>query len=107
MANLDTLVLAAAAILFVIVHVFCLAGTNDRSRPMARRAFLGARMAVHGLVVLIALSTLLVLLMQKGTTFKQVKPFLAILLIWIPSWIVHLGLLVSGTPRLIRPRLDD
>jgi hypothetical protein len=85
---------------FAVLHGLLLTGTNDRKYPAARRAFTGTRLAIHGLVVLFCLTMLIVLLVQPRFEFGTIKPFLAALLVWGPSWVVHLVLLIAGTPRL-------
>jgi hypothetical protein len=85
---------------FAVLHGLLLTGTNDRKLPATRRAFTGARFAIHGMVVLFSLTALIVSLCLPNLDFRTLKPYLATLLVWGPSWIVHMILLIVGTPRL-------
>jgi hypothetical protein len=72
--------------------------TNTSRFPGARRIFLGARLAVHSLVVLGGFTLLVVQLMDlENTKVESLKPAFSILLVWMPSWIIHLALLRSLT----------
>jgi len=85
--------LACSGAAFAFLHFLLLTGTDDRRNPIARRTFTGWRFAIHGVVVVSCVTTCLVLVIQKDFKWQTLKGFLAILLVWFPSWIVHLGLL--------------
>src|SRR5262249_25160885 len=67
--------------------------TNDRRFPATRRVFVGWRLAIHSLVVLIAFTALVGQLFQKDPKWEDMKPFFGTLLVWVPSWLIHLLLL--------------
>lgn len=93
--------LAISGILFIIVHmIFLLMFTSDPWTSPVRRTFLGWRFAINGLVVLMAISGLIILLVQKeNANLNEPRKFLiAVLLVWMPSWFIHL----TGLARLSR-----
>jgi uncharacterized membrane protein SpoIIM required for sporulation len=85
--------LACSGAAFAFLHFILLTGTDDRRNPIARRTFTGWRFAIHGLVVLTFVTLCLVSIIQQDFKWKTLKGFLAVLLVWFPSWIVHLGML--------------
>jgi hypothetical protein len=90
--------------LFALLHLGLVkATTNDRDRA-PRRIFAGWRLAIHGIVVIFTTTILLVILFQKdfgGEAMKDArKALLGTLLVWVPSWILHLVLVgVYSMPR--------
>jgi hypothetical protein len=69
-------------------------GTNDRRFPAARRVFVGFRVILLGTVVLIAFTTLVVVLFQKETpTGGTFEAALATLAVCTPSLAIHVFLL--------------
>lgn len=98
--------LAAAGLLLSLLHFGVLKGTtNDDRRPAARHLFLGWRFAIHGLVLVITVTALVVTLFQKDFGNATIrKTFFATLLIWGPSWVIHLLLLQVSGADLYRPR---
>jgi len=99
--------LVVAGGLLSLLHFACLqAATNDRRWPAARRLFLGWRFAMHGLVVVAALTALVVVLFQKDFGDKDArKGLFGVLFVWLPSWVLHLALLClySGEPSRLQP----
>jgi hypothetical protein len=85
--------LAAVGAAFAFLHLVLLVLTNDDSKPVVRRTFTGWRFAIHGLVVLSSATAWMVIIAQKNSTWKDVKPYAALLLVWFPSWVLHLILL--------------
>jgi hypothetical protein len=90
--------------------------TRERRRPSpTRRMFLGCRFAVHGIVVLIALTGLLIVVFQRsdpGRDFILTELrnfFIGVLFVWLPSWGVHFVLLrlASVSPSSYRDRFAD
>jgi hypothetical protein len=81
--------------LFFFVHLFLIIfASNARRFPAARRVFLGARLAVHSLVVLIAFTALIVQFIDiEHIQAEALKTPFGTLVIWIPSWVAHLALL--------------
>jgi hypothetical protein len=98
------LVLSGFAI--AVFHVVLIFGfTNDRRYPDTRRMFVGWRFAIHGLVTLTAFTMLVVQVFQKDVDFESLKPTLGTLLVWTPSWLLHLILLYIYRPAPVRVRL--
>jgi hypothetical protein len=86
--------LLLAGIAVSLLHlVLILVSTNDLRRPGVRRVYIGYRLAAHGLVNLGAFTMLLWLLFDKNVRWASICPPLAALIIWGPSWVVHLVLL--------------
>jgi len=99
--------LVVAGTLLALIHFVCIRGATNESRwPAARRLFLGWRFAIHGLVVVIAVTALIVVLFQKDFGDKTTRKTLyGVLLVWLPSWILHLALLClySSQPYRVKP----
>jgi hypothetical protein len=97
---------------FAVLHLGLVkAMTNDRN-PTARRTFAGWRLAIHGMVVILAVTTILGILFQKdfgGAGLEDLrKQVLGVMMVWIPSWIIHLVLLGRHSRPLYEPsRLHD
>jgi hypothetical protein len=87
--------LVMAGLFFIVIHVALIRSTiNDRDWPATRRLFVGWRFAIHGLVVLGAFTTLLAVLFQKNMGDADLRnTLIGILIVWVPSWLVHLLLL--------------
>jgi hypothetical protein len=93
--------------------VFILGFTNDRRFPAVKRVFVGWRLAIHSLVVLVTFTILVIQMFQKSIDFESVKQTFGVLLVWGPSWLIHLILLrfygSAPVPRIRMPtiRRDD
>jgi hypothetical protein len=100
-----------SGIAFGLFHLFIIMGfTNDRRFPATRRVFVGCRLAVHGLVVMTTFTILVIQVFQPSIGFKELRPILGVLMVWGPSWIVHLVLLRiyrSNSPSRLRRRVDE
>ena len=96
-----------------LFHLVVLVGfTNTRRYPAARRVFVGWRLAINSLVVLAAFTALVVQVFQKDVSWDDLKVTFGVLLVWGPSWLIHLLLMRfygSAVPpsRLRRPTLED
>lgn len=96
-----------------LLHLILLLGfTNDRARPEARRVFVGCRLAVHSLVIFFFFTALLIEMFDVDTKMETIKVFLGVLIVWGPSWAVHLVLLrlyrfANYRPRPVRLSVDD
>ncbi len=96
-----------------LFHLVVILGfTNDRRYPAARRVFVGWRLAIHSLVVLVAFTALVMQLFQVDVGWEDMKMLFGVLLVWGPSWLIHLLLMrmygsVAAAPRLRRPTLED
>ena len=101
--------------IFALVHfLFTLGLGPDPSPSLVRRVFLGARCAVHGVVVMLTVTALLVLVFQRSDGVRlelglaQTRNFLiGVLLVWAPSWVIHFSLLrlIGPSPRpVVRER---
>jgi hypothetical protein len=91
---------------FALLHRLLLLATNDGKLRSVGRAFLGFRFAVTGILVMVLLSVILSMLFQKefpgadpGSRFREIKPFLGMLIVWLPAWILFMTFLLIGTPR--------
>lgn len=75
-------------------------GTRDRQWPTVRRVFTGGRIAVIGVVALVAFTGLVVLVFQKDTPSGGVyETCVGTLGVWLPSLAVHVFLFRwGGTP---------
>jgi hypothetical protein len=102
-------VLLSGAVFALVHFVVIVTLTRERGPALARRTFLGWRFAVHGLVVLLALTGLLIVLFQKASapTDEARRFFIGILIVWLPSWFLHFVLLRASSPSPVEPgRLD-
>jgi hypothetical protein len=107
--------LLASGIPTAVAHLILILGmTNDRRYPDARRIFVGWRLAIHSLVVLVAYTALMLVLFLKDRgdiDLSDIQLPLALLVIWLPSWLVHLILLrvyqraVMPVLRLVPPTI--
>jgi hypothetical protein len=106
-----------SGLLFAGLHfslVLLLARERRRPSP-TRRMFLGCRFAVHGIVVFIAMTGLLIVVFQRsdpGRDFILAELrnfFIGVLFVWLPSWGVHFVLLrlASVSPSSYRGRYED
>jgi hypothetical protein len=85
---------------FAILHYLLLRyGSNNGKWPATGRLYTGWRLAIHGIVVLAAITYLLQLLFQRDPPALEAKlaileterTLYAILLVWGLSWVLHLG----------------
>jgi hypothetical protein len=83
--------------------------TDDRALP-ARRMFAGWRLVIHSIVIVTTFTTLMILLLLKveGANGEKVltelrKMMFGVLLVWIPSWVLHLVLLWFYSKPLFVP----
>ena len=104
--------LILVGVAFALLHGAMLRrGTNNRDWPAAARFFTGWRFAIHGFVVITASAWLLALLLQSDPKAIEARTLLAererylfgTLLIWGPSWLLHLGLLWWYSTRPLAP----
>lgn len=84
---------------FALLHRLLLLGTNDGSMRNVNRAFLAVRFGVSGLTVMFILTIMLAQFFQRGSEFRDIKPFLGLLIVWMPAWILFMTFLLIGTPR--------
>jgi hypothetical protein len=91
--------LILCGLLFAFVHfVLALILTNRHNWARVRRTFVGWRFAIRGIIVMICVTGIVVVFFQKkpfedDNNFRTMKTFVAILIIWFPSWLLQLGLL--------------
>jgi hypothetical protein len=105
--------LIVAGGLFTLIHGLLGLTLRDPQGPSpVRRVFLGCRFAVHGVVLMVTLTALLVMLFQRrdglhesGAVTQARNFFLGVLLVWGPSWLVHLILFrLASVPPYPGPR---
>jgi hypothetical protein len=95
--------LVMAGFVIAFFHLILILGfTNIRKHPAARRVFVGWRLAIHTVVVLVAFTALTIQLFRESVEFEALKPLLGVLAVWTPSWILHMVLL--HTYRITAPR---
>jgi hypothetical protein len=108
--------LIVAGLALGLLHLILIkAATNDSRWPAARRVFVGWRFAIHGVIVLTTFTVLVVLLFQRDVRWEQIKNVLATLVVWGPSWLIHLVLLrtysnqrtTPGNLRFVPPTLSS
>jgi hypothetical protein len=88
--------LLASGIPTAVTHLVLILGmTNDRRYPDTRRIFVGWRLAIHSLVVLTAYTAMMLILFLKDRSvdLSDIQLPLALLIVWLPSWLIHLILL--------------
>jgi hypothetical protein len=89
-----------------VLGAFLVRGGHGQWRRV-RRIFAGWRLAIHGLVVLLAGTVLLSLVFQedfdKGETWRMSKVMFAVLAVWVPSWIVQFVLLMAYSIHRVQP----
>jgi hypothetical protein len=85
-------------------HLFLIHMASNAQRfPAARRVFLGARLAVHSLIVMGAFTVLIILMMDlEGVRWESLKPVVVTLVVWGPSWMIHLILLSNASRKAPR-----
>jgi hypothetical protein len=95
-----------SGIAFTFLHLGLVkALTRDDQWPAARRMFVGWRFAIQVLVVIVTSTFLLGVLFQKDFGDKEArKTLFGILLVWVPSWVIHLALLRIYSKDLYQPR---
>jgi hypothetical protein len=93
-----------AGLVVTLLHLVLVKTMTDDRAVATRRIFAGARLALHGMIVVIAFTALLVIVFQKDFGPKEVrKALFGVLLVWIPSWILHLVLVSFYSRRLYEP----
>jgi hypothetical protein len=91
-----------AGLVFMLIHFVCIVTlTSEPFSSPVRRTFLGWRFALHGLVVLFALTGLFVVLFQRDGTdvYEAQRTMVAMLLVWTPSWFLHFVLFRVSSPK--------
>lgn len=92
---------------FALMHRVLLLATNNSKQSNVGRAFLGVRFALAGLLVMFILAAMLSALFQVNAQFREIKPFLGMLIVWTPAWILFMTFLLIGTPRpFVEPDYD-
>jgi hypothetical protein len=93
----------------VFFLLMLLAGSNDRKFPYARRAFVGMRLAISGLMVLGIVTAFMVTILQKDPQASIFEVLTALMLVWGPTALIHLVLLRvysswdARPPRTVQP----
>jgi hypothetical protein len=98
--------LITAGGIFAILHlVVILAYDHGGPHSLVRRAFIGYRLVIHALVVFTAFTWLLLVIFQRDPNMDDLKPIVAVLLVWSPSWLIHFLLLQFARKerQLLRP----
>ncbi len=97
--------LIVAGLVVALLHLALVKSmTNDRNSLTARRIFAGWRFAIHGIVIVVAFTVLTAVLFQRDFGDRSLrKSMFGILLIWVPSWVLHLILLGVYSRQLYEP----
>jgi hypothetical protein len=87
-----------SSILMALVHFLLALALTDRPNWMrVRRTFAGWRFVIHGVVVAFAGTMLIITILQKDAFeppgFRVIKALFAVLLLWVPCWLINLVLL--------------
>jgi hypothetical protein len=93
--------LIVAGLFFTGIHfLFIIALTRDQGRSATRRVFLGWRFAIHGIVVMVAVTLLTIVLFQRSSDpiVQMRKQLIGVLFVWVPSWLAHFVLLRASSP---------
>jgi hypothetical protein len=83
------------------------AGTNDARFPAARRTFVGLRLVIAGLNVMIAVTLLIELLFQKDlATTRPYAVAVGMLIVWLPTTAIQLFLMkmYAKLPYFVPPK---
>jgi hypothetical protein len=87
--------LVISGVLFALVGLLLVkTGTNDAQFPSVRRTFVGLRMAVSGLNVMVGVTLLIELVFQKA--LPNMRPFavaVGLIAVWLPTTLVHIFLM--------------
>jgi len=100
--------LVVSGVLFSLLSLLLIkAGTNDARFPSARRTFVGFRLVVAGLNVMIAVTLVIELLFQKD--LPSTRPYstaIGLLIIWLPTTAIHLFLIkqYAKLPYFVPPK---
>jgi hypothetical protein len=99
------LALMVAGVVIALLHLGLVKAMTNDSRSLAtRRIFAGSRFAIHGIVIVMAFTSLLIVLFQKDFGPKDLrKALFGVLLVWIPSWALHLVLVAYYSRQLYEP----
>jgi hypothetical protein len=89
--------LIASGLLFGVVFWAFLLGTNDSERRSVRRVFVGGRLALCLLILMITVTTLLINLIQKNASDDLTESLLALLIVWFPAAAIHMVLFFINT----------
>lgn len=94
--------LIISGLIFFSANSFYLwVGTNNSNFPAVKKVFLGWRAAIHGITVFWTTTALIVIMIQKGEPEGEagsalVNMLVSVLLVWAPSWLIHLLLLQAA-----------
>ena len=98
--------LIISGILGWVAHHLMLKRTAPANRARIQRTFVGFRFAISGIVLFGTLTLLLVLMLQDGAfrrpALNSLRGVIGIVIVWLPTWLVHLGLffqLARSQPR--------
>jgi hypothetical protein len=105
--------LIIAGLVVALLHL-ALVKLITQDRPLAaRRMFAGWRLVIHSIVVVSAFTVLLVVLLMKDDNegihrglVETRKMMAGVLLVWVPSWVLHLVLVAYYSRPLYEPPRD-
>jgi hypothetical protein len=92
-----------SGMLAVVVHQFSWHTLNPNNRLRIQRLFVGWRLAIHGVVMMLTLAAVIILLLQKDPFEEPVESPLraatATFVVWGASWALHFERLLTLTKR--------
>lgn len=99
---------------FAFFNLVLILGYTNQSRfPETGRVFVGARFAVHSLIVLAATTMVIFLIFQEIVPTGALEFSLSVLMVWGPAWLIHLIMLKSSRgmgsppPKVVSRRKRD
>ena len=95
--------LATSGFLFGLFFWIVLTSTNDRRYPSVRRTFLGARVGLCLLIVFVAVTASGILCVQKNPDLEPVEYLTGVVIVWLPSCVVHMLLFRLTARRPLEP----
>lgn len=83
----------------VLLLLLIKSGTNDAAYPAAKRTFVGARLAVAGIIIMMVITVFMVMMFlpknaipdDAGNAIYEV--LVAFLIVWLPTFVIHLILM--------------
>jgi hypothetical protein len=109
----DSCALMLSGFVFAFFHMILIMGyTNNHKHPEVRRVWIGWRFAIHSLIILAATTMIIFVIFQDSLKEIDLQRPLSVLIVWGPSWLIHLAMLKSargmGTPpKVVRHRRDE
>lgn len=102
--------LMISGILGWVVHHVMVKRTTVAGRSRIHRTFVGFRFAIIGVALFGTLTLLIVLMLQENAfrkpAFNTVRGVIGSVIVWLPAWLIHLGLFFQATRAQARETVD-